>query len=366
MSKQKTLSYFTSLNYTLGNEDTSLELSILPKNAGHILCVAGSGGRVLPLFAQYPKKVSCVDVSIEQLYLTELRLESSRALEYQEFLAFWGYPPIQTTPKERRDLFRRINLSKPAKAFWVSSFESNLWNSVLYLGKWERTFSRLSRINRRVTGSKGSRLFEIENSSEYFEYLKNTFPHKTWSALVRMLGNATVFNTILYRGSFPTKNTQGSMHSIYMRAFEKLFNQGPARENFFLQLLFFGEIRFSEGNPVECDPDVFARAKKGLDKAEISYIHGDLIQAARQAKTPINFLSFSDVPSYFQGEVEKTFLQDISKGLAPDALVVIRNYLRVPEGTDFSSFEKVTNKYREAIEKEKVQMYHIDILRHTP
>lgn len=365
MSQRKTLNYFKSLNYTLGNEDTSLELSILPENASHIFCVAGSGGRVLPLLAKYPKKVTCVDVSVVQLYLTELRLESARALEHQEFLAFWGYPPIQITPEKRRDLFHGIELTKPTKDFWLTSFESIQWNNVLYLGKWERTFAKLSRINRYITRSKGSRIFGIKAPSEYHNYLINTFPHKTWSVLVRMFGNATVFNAMLYRGNFPVKNILGSTHSFYMGAFEKLFNQGPARGNFFLQLLFFGEIRFSEGNPIECDPRVFARAKKGLEKAEISYVHGDLIRAAQQAETPIDFLSFSDVPSYFQGEVERTFLQDISKGLAPNALVVIRNYLRVPEGTDSSGFEKVTEKYRAPIEKEKIQMYMIDILRRT-
>lgn len=360
MSREK---YFNTLNYTLGNEDTSLELALLPENANHVFSVAGSGGRVLPLLAKYPKLVTCVDVVAEQLYLTELRLESARALNYQEFLSFWGYPPTQAAPEDRQSLFSRIKLSKPAKEFWLSYFGSNQWESILYQGKWEKTFAKLSRINRRIIGSKGSRLFEITNSSEYFEYLKNTFPRKTWSALVRMLGNATVFNAMLYRGSFPVKNMPGSMHNFYMGAFGRLFKQGLARENFFLQLLFFGEIRFSEGSPIECDPNVFAKAKRGLAKAEINYIHGDLIKAARQAETPIEFLSFSDVPSYFQGEVEKTFLQDISSDLAPNALVVIRNYLRTPEGTDLSGYENATEDYREIIDQEKVQMYSIDIFR---
>lgn len=366
MSRNKNPGYFNSLNYTLGNEDTSLELALLPENAGHVFAIAGSGGRVLPLLAKYPKQVTCVDVVIEQLYLTELRIESARALEHQEFLGFWGYPPTEITPKNRRALFHKIKLSKLVNDFWLSSFESHQWESVLYQGKWEKTFTKLSRINKLILGSKGSRLFETKTSSEHFDYLQSTFPHRRWSVLVRILGNATVFNAMLYKGNFPVKNISGSMHSFYMGAFKRLFRQGPTRANFFLQLLFFGKIRFSEGCPIECDPNVFTGVKKALEGTEINYVHSDLISAVHQAKTPIDFLSFSDVPSYFQGEIERTFMQDISSGLAPNALVVIRNYLRAPEGTDFSGFEKVTADYRDLIDREKVQMYLIDIFRRKP
>lgn len=360
MSREK---YFNALNYTLGNEDTSLELSILPEKTKHILTIAGSGSRVLPLLAKNPGLVTCVDLVKEQLYLTELRIESARALEHKEFLAFWGYPPTQCTPEIRRKFFERINLSRQSKNFWTVVFKSNRWDSVLYLGRWEKTFDKLSRINRRMTGKKGSQLFDITSSEEHLEYLKSKFPHKTWSMLVRILGNAAVFNALLYRGKFPVKNIPGSMHNFYMKAFDRLFKQGPTRNNLLLQLLFFGEIRFSGGNPIECDPRVFAKAKRGLANTKIIYVHGDLIEAARKAETPIGFVSFSDVPSYFGGEVEKTFLQDIRGSLAPDAMIVIRNYLRIPS-TDLTGYESLTQDYRKFIDQEKFQVYLIDILRH--
>src|SRR6185312_13405629 len=111
------LSYFNRLNYTLANEDTSLELGLLPEGVPHLMSVAGSGGRVLPLLAKFPKKVTCVDLSLEQLYLTELRFESLRALDHAEFLAFWGYPPSASEPHERRKLFQRIQLRPDSKEF---------------------------------------------------------------------------------------------------------------------------------------------------------------------------------------------------------------------------------------------------------
>ena len=85
--------YFSKkLNYTLANEDTATELAILPRGLKHVVAVAGSGGRVLPLFAQNPQHVSCVDLSLEQLMLTELRIAAAQVLQHSEFLSFFGYP----------------------------------------------------------------------------------------------------------------------------------------------------------------------------------------------------------------------------------------------------------------------------------
>jgi S-adenosylmethionine-diacylglycerol 3-amino-3-carboxypropyl transferase len=365
MTRDLGRTYFDSLNYTLGNEDTSLELALLPNRTHHVLAIAGSGGRVLPLLAKRPRYVTCVDVAIEQLYLTELRIESARALEHQEFLAFWGYPPVVMAPEERVSLFRKITLSEPARRFCAESFASIQWASILYQGRWERTFAKLSRVNRVVLGSRGSRLFETGSSAEYFAYLLSDFPHRSWSVLVRLLGNASVFNALLYKGNFVVKNMPGSAYEFYLAAFERLFQQGHAKENFFLQLLFFGEIRFSEANPVECDQKVFAQVKEALAETQISYVHGDVLRAVPGAGPPVDFLSLSDVPSYFRGATERTFLQDLRDSLSPDALVVIRNYLRVPEGTDLTGYRNITADHQDIVTSEKVQMYLVDILRHT-
>ncbi|MBI2711236.1 MAG: hypothetical protein HYX41_00030 [Bdellovibrio sp.] len=56
-------------------------------------------------------------------------------------------------------------------------------------------------------------------------------------------------------------------------------------------------------------------------------------------------------------------MQRIKKGLAPNGMVVIRNYLRIPEGTDYSGFQRVTPSYQDLIDQEKVQLYSIEIFK---
>lgn len=355
--------YFNNLNYTLGNEDSSLEFQLLPKNTNHVFSVAGSGSRILPLLARHPKYLTCVDTSYPQLYLTELRIETLRLLEWEEFLAFWGYPPKSFTPEERKKVFERIQLSKPSSKYLTQIFTENNWESLLYLGKWEKTFNKLSRINRLITGRKALELFEQKDPETYFSYLRNKFPHKAWALAVFLFGNATVFNTLLYKGRFPEKNIPEKLHKFYLKSLNKLFNQSLARNNFLLQLLFFGKILFPEGNPVECNKNIFILAKQGIKKAHIFYIRGDLIEEVAKTDMHIDFLSFSDTVSYFNGDIEKNFLQKIHQNLSSNCILVLRHYLRVPEWTDSEGYEDITKSHRELISQEKTQMYLIKILK---
>lgn len=356
-------SYFDDLNYTLGNEDSSLEYDLLPKNTEHVLAIAGSGSRILPLLAKHPKQLTCMDTSSKQLSLTELRIETLRSLDYDKFLAFWDYPPFSLTSEDRKKAFQGLSLSKPTYRFINDLFKENKWESLLYQGRWERTFVTLSKINKLITGKKASELFYQTNTKEYFIYLKNNFPHKALILVVFLLGNASVFNALLYKGRFPKKNIPESMPKFYLKAFNRLFNQGLARNNFFLQLLFFGKLIFPEGNPIECDKKIFLLAKTGANKTQINYTQGDIVNEIPKITKPIDFISFSDVPSYFTGEVEKNYLQKIYPYLSPQSLMVIRYYLHIPEGTIMKGYKDISANYINLMNQEKIQMYLVKVLR---
>jgi S-adenosylmethionine-diacylglycerol 3-amino-3-carboxypropyl transferase len=355
--------YFGNLNYTLANEDTAFELSVLREPVDHVAAVAGSGCRVLPLIGLARTRVTCIDLAAPQLFLTELRIAAARALDLAGYRAFLGYPPSPASPEERRRLFRALTLSAGARAFWTDHFAREEWRSPLYDGRWERTFARLARANRALTGEAGARLFEARTLEEQRAYVASGFPRAGWKRVLRLLGNAAVFNALLYRGSFPRKNTPGSHYELYDAAFSRLFERTLARENFFLQLVFFGEVRFAEGCPEEAQPVPFARAKEALERVLVDYRIGDAIAQATELPLPIDFLSLSDIASYFKGEREQTFLQSIRPALSARGRVVVRSYLHVPEGLDTTGFVRETEAIAEASRGEKVGVYDLDVYR---
>jgi S-adenosylmethionine-diacylglycerol 3-amino-3-carboxypropyl transferase len=366
--------YFKTLNYSLANEDSSLEMGVLPDGSGHAFSIAGSGARVLPLFARKPRHVSIADMAPEQLWISELRIEAVRVLTHREYLAFFGYPQggrrTSSTPTQRRALLKKIEtegqLSHDAKMFAHSLFDNLHWQHPLYAGRWEHTFRRLARMMRRAVGQRGLQIFECKTLDEQRAFFEKEFPKRRFDVALMVLGNARTFNRLLYKGHFPAHNLPVSAQEMYRRAFTHLFTNGLARENYFLQLIMLGKLIHAEGNPVECKPDVFQQIKDGIRGATVHYLRGDANKLAHEAARnlgPIEFFSFSDVPSYFTGELESRYLQQLKPALAEGAAVVVRNYIHIPEWLDIAGYADEAGYYAELIAAEKVQVYDVHVYR---
>lgn len=358
--------YFQNLNYTLGNEDTRLEFDVLPARCSHIVSVCGSGGRVLPLLARNPARITVVDISPVQLSLLRLRVAVLTEDSVEDYLRFWGFPASDgitaLSPAERKTRFSGLALTKDDRETLAPYFERAEWRSLLLEGRWEKTFRTLSKIVRRVLGAEWvDRFFAIENEVDHLRFMDSEFPALRWRLVLALLSNAAVFNVLLYRGSFPEKNIPQTYLRFYLEAFDRLFAQGPARRNYFLQLCFLGELRHAEGLPAEADPALLRAAKDGVRGTEWEFVRGDVLDTIASAREPVGFVSLSDVPSYFKPPIEQSFLAKIRPGLAKKGKVVTRNYLRVPVGLDTTGYSETTADFRAAIGRERLQMYDVHV-----
>ena len=365
----KATKYFKHLNYSLANEDTTLELRLCQQHKPkHILSICGSGGRFLPLFAAHPASVVALDLAEQQLYLAEMREESMRKLSYNDFLAFWGYPPYApgVMTRERQTWFRSFQLSDAAREYCAELLQRHRWHGLIYAGKWERTFIGVAKVIKHLIGDRYDEIFAFDQVQSQQDYFDEKLANNRWKfvprLVLRIFGNAAFFNAVLYKGHFVRKNIDEGYYDFYRQAFRRLFANGLTRHNFFLQLCFLGVLRFPEGNPVEADPAVFALVQAALRKGQpTKRVQSDLLAYAASTTERFDFVSLSDVPSYFAGDVERTYLQQLKVCLNPGALCVVRCYLRIPEGTDLTGFRDVTADYAALIAAEKTQVYRIFI-----
>lgn len=356
--------YFTGLNYTLGNEDTTVEVELIKKlKPKKVFSICGSGGRSLPLMHQETTELVLSDLSKEQLLLAELRLATYRQLTHEEFLLFWGYFPFSDNNHagKRRELFSRLTISSAVYNFFYKVFNETQFDSILYAGKWERTFAVFAKINRLLLGEDFDRILRFDNLDEQVAYYRTKFPMKRWKALIHVLGNKAMFNALLYKGDFITKNSPLSHFDYYFQAFDRLFTKDLAQKSFFLHLCFYGKIKSLLGVPVEAGVESFERVHKAETK--VFYEQEDFVTYLSKGDKQFDFLSLSDVPSYFGGDLERDFMQKIKPGLAPNAVVINRYYLRTSE-CNLEGFFDITDTYRDLVELEKVQMYDIRIYRY--
>lgn len=352
--------YFSKLNYTLANEDSGFERAIVPEFAKNILCVCGSGSRVLPLFTKSIESMTIVDLVDEQLWLAELRVEALRKLSREDFLELFGYTNFSGSEKKRNEIIDDLRLNSDAKKFWIDHFKRTK-EPLIYQGKWEKSFAKIAKINSLVTGSKGAKLFDLEGE-DYYNYLEQEFPWKKWSLVLALLGNASFFNALLYKGEFPRANYPGSSYAFYSERFRKLFNQAPANHNYLLQLLFFGAIKNLKGLPTEVEEVIYLEAQQKARETSVEYRKGDVIRVSAELGNSIDFLSFSDVPSYYKGTFGRDYLQAIKNNISIDGMVVVRYYQYIPWRCDTTDYINLTGNFKEQIEKERTQVYDIDIL----
>jgi S-adenosylmethionine-diacylglycerol 3-amino-3-carboxypropyl transferase len=356
-------SYFNKLNYTLANEDTRMEVAMLPDNVQHIVSVCGSGGRAFPLLAKGAKELSLIDLSPDQLLLAELRLASMRHLDFEQFLSFWGYPGEEVTGPNRKSLFDKFDLSKECRSYFGALFEKKNWSHILYDGTWEATIRKMSAINQKIVGQKAHGLFECKTLQEQKSYLEKEFPMARWNMVVAILGNAGTFNAMLYKGHFPKSNLPTSSFKFFCDVFDRIFSMDIVRKNFFMQLLFFGELRFREGLTAEADPEIYNKMKSGAERCKVNFLHGNIIDLLSTKVRGADFVSLSDVPSYFSGKTELGFMQQAKPALLPNAKVVVRNYQRVPWRTDLTGYLIETGLYKAAIDREATQVYLVDVFK---
>ncbi len=363
MSEKK---YFKGLNYTLGNEDTTLEYKLVREyHSKSVFAVCGSGGRSLPLAGPGVEYLALSDLSHEQLLLAKLRLSTYKELSYEEFLTFWGYFPSDDDNfrDSRKKIFEKLNLDQDVRGYFQQIFEENQFVSVLYTGKWERTFQVLAKITRTLLGKDFDRILRFDDLNAQKNYYLNEFPINRWKAILFLVGNKTMFNALLYKGHFIEKNIPEGHFEFYLKAFERLFTQSLAQNSFFVQLCFYGKIQTLPGVPIEARIEAH-KAIKDYQGA-VHYLNEDLVQHLQKGDKKYDFLSLSDVPSYFKDDLEKNFMQMIRPGLNPGAIVVNRYYLRIPD-CDLSGFTEITDKHRNLVEQELVQMYTIKIYQYNP
>ncbi len=349
--------YFSSLNYSLANEDTRLEFELVRYfKSKNILSVCGSGSRALPLLHPDAQSLKVVDLVQIQLDLGRLRFELMKRLSLEDYKKFFGYAPFQVTDhcEWRKKILEESDISPEL----LDGFKSNEWSSLLYEGKWEKTFVFFSKIVRSVLGGHSHKMFLVTDLAQQREYFKKSFPWRRWNLLVKLIGNKALFNALLYKGDFVKKNVSDSYYEYYQKAFKHLFYHDLTVNSFFLQLLVRGRVLDSKGNLQEVNDTCFQDIKDS--QAEVRFIQSDLLSAIKSCQN-LDFISLSDVPSYFQGKIEREFLQDIKPHLKEGGIVVLRSYLRIPD-VDRMGFIDLTKDFKSLIDSEKVQMYRIEIL----
>ena len=238
-------------DFGLSQDDPATEFRALDLKAGdRLLCIASAGELPLSILAQEPLLIDAVDTSMAQLQLSKLKLAAVLALDIEEAARFLGYIPCDKEQRLRQFGMVTEYLGTQEKNFW----EDHLFvfkKGPIHYGRYEQYFTRFRRLALFLLGGHERLygLFECESREAQEEYFDRFLKSELLERLFKI-----VFDTRLYKRRGISK--QGLIHegkrdigAFFASQFRNFCTQTLARQNYFLQILFLGNVIYYEALP---------------------------------------------------------------------------------------------------------------------
>ena len=310
--------------YSTCDEDPKSEiraLNITPDDT--VLCVTGSGCRVLSLLACNPQHLIAVDYSPGQNYLLELKLAAIRNLSYDQLLQFFG---VDEHPN-RWEIF--CSLQHQMSRDTVAYFQANRWaidKGVLFTGQHEALYIKLVvPLTQLLFGRQLERIFRSvtleEQRSVYQQQLASSF----WRWLIRVGFSPAVFRYLLNEPHlFAEINVDTS--SYVLDRLDHTFSNHLAKDNDWLYFMFYGKYPGRHCLPHFLREENYWAIRQATTKLKIvtASLPDYLKQVSDQS---IDKYSLSDVSSYISRECFENMLRDVARTGKDKAQLCYRNFL---------------------------------------
>ena len=278
------------IKYSFLNEDPTCERNILPSTARTVVCIAGSGFRVLPMLsASHIKTLYIVDQSQTQLDHVKSVLRLLKEPDYESFV-------------------RTVN---PTSS-----------QSLLYRGSHERNYKMRSRLLRLFFGSQ-------------FQGGVDLTATKRWPLFVKIYA-------YLLKQSKSDHSEDVNYPDYIKMTFQKLMKTAYPK-NFFWQQLIKGRAETVEAFAALISERTWTDAKANLPNIEIRYVNEDINNFLASKKNEIDFISYSNVLNYL-GPVQKmAMIASVPRALTNQGQILFRSYI--------NEIQLVTDQLKENTEK---------------
>ena len=318
------MDFYKRLNYSLGNEDWSVEeqaLRVAPGN--RVVCVTASGDRPLHLLMTSCAQIISIDMNHIQTYLLDLKKTAILHLDYDKYLEFLGCEPTHY----RLDIFKELkpHLSKESAIFW-EQHKKMIHKGVIYQGLVERLTNLGAKFFNLMRHKKNQTLLSFTDINSQREYLKKTWNTPLWQGTFEFLLSSNLSKWILNDpglNSFVDASIKPGKY-IYQRMNDYL-NDNLASTSPLLQLVLIGKLLPEAYFPyltqvgyqkIRLNPERLQYQTTNIIKYLESYNEGE-----------IDCFSLSDIASYMPQEIFERLLQSVHHAAKPGARFCLREFM---------------------------------------
>ena len=317
------MAFFNSLSFTSSNEDGCTELAAFAQNRpNRLLCLTGSGSRVLDMCLANPEELIALDLNPIQNELLQLKIAAFKVLNDQDLLGYLGVTPC----KNRLELHGKVEraLTQKSQFFW-QTHQGLIAKGLWYSGLWEKVLRFGAFGNHVIRGKKIDQLFAAPSLEEQADMWRRHFDDKVWRLSLRLLGRRWIWTKLIGEpgGSFlPAPDiVEKRLADAFIHASESFF----FRDSDFASLILRGHHAPPFALPLHLQKKYTDSVRNNLDKIQI--ITGGLTQLRSLGISNIDAFSVSDFGSYCSQEAYDQCWSSLREAAAPGATVCEREFL---------------------------------------
>ncbi len=300
------------VNFTSTNEDGETELAAL-RGCRRILCLTGTGTRVLDLLGGDAEEIVALDANRFQNFLLALKIAAIARLDRRACLAFLGIAPsaarVETYAKLRSDL------TADARRYWDTQ-KRMIAGGIWHAGQWESLLRWNARFLSLRAGAVRS-LMRAESLDEQGRIWGRHFTSSGLLATIETLGRDLVWRLVMREPAAAFLPDPKAVGARIEEDFRRASQSFLFRESDIATLALLGRHSADGPLPYHLRAENYERVRANLNRVRL--LHGALAELATLEMDACDGFSLSDFGSYCGPEDYAACWAGISSAAESDA-----------------------------------------------
>ena len=228
----------SAINYSQCWEDTNLlKCALTISNDDVVLSITSGGDNTLALLLENPKKIFSIDINSAQNHVAELKLQSSKILNHEEYLELLGV----TDSRKRMSYYTQVSelLSDDAR-LWFEDNINIIEDGIIHSGKFERYLNGFRKyllplVHSKRTISQFVNQTNLQDQIAFYEKVWNTW---RWRFFFSVATNSSLLQKLARQA---VADRQKSKNESYLKRLERLIYRNHLKTNSYINYALTGE-----------------------------------------------------------------------------------------------------------------------------
>jgi S-adenosylmethionine-diacylglycerol 3-amino-3-carboxypropyl transferase len=283
----------SSINYSQCWEDIDLlKTALKVKSDDVIISITSGGDNSLALLLCHPKKLFLIDINPAQNYLTELKLQAPKVLEYKQYLELLGVHDTEFRASYFKQVSQKLSVSAGA---WFMENMNVIEKGIIHSGKFEKYLNAFRKYILPMVQPKSMviKFVKQANLTDQITFYEKNWNTWRWQLFFNIATNPSLLGKFARQKG--AKQSSDKNDNQYFKRLEQIIYRNLLKTNHYLSYALIGEYG-------ESLPDYLLEKNystlQGLDASSYEFRCDDLLNFLKN--TPNDYLTKYNLSDAFE------------------------------------------------------------------